>query len=33
MQVDVSGDIKRREMGNGLDVITQASCCRQEEGV
>ncbi len=28
--VDVSSDIKRRGEGNGLDVITQGCCCRQE---
>ncbi len=30
--VDVSSDIKRRGEGNGLDVITQGCCCRQEWG-
>lgn len=32
MLVDVSSDSKCRGEGNGLDVITQDCCCRQEWG-
>lgn len=32
MRVDVSSHIKCRGEGNGLDVITQDCCCRQEFG-
>lgn len=31
--VDVSGEMKRKGEGNALDVITQISCCRREEGL